>query len=152
MALGDLDLPIAFMHKAFLCYFTGIGSKTERPSLVNILALSGHEIYDLVFTLFVKLAGICVFDIKHIPREFNDCYLHPEADPEVRDIIPSRIFCGEDHAGYTSVTEASGYYDAVESEENVADIILVYLLGIDPDYIDRGAVLNACGLQRFRHR
>ena len=136
VTLAYLFRTVALLHCRAGLYHAGIGSGTKRTALVDIVALTGHEVYDLVRALLIKFARMSVLYSGNVSRIFYNRYLHTEADTEVRDVSFSCVLCREDHTLYPAASEASGNDYSVKPTELFLDIETLYRLGIypfDPD-------------------
>ena len=88
MALGNAVCSVATLHRGSGLDLAGIRAQTQCTALVDIVALTGHEIDDLVFAKFVELARMRVGNAGHIPGIFNNGDLHAQANAEIRLILP----------------------------------------------------------------
>ena len=117
VSLADRAASVAALHSSPLFDNTGIRAETERAALVDIVALPGHKIYDLVLTLLVKLSRVCVGNAGNRSCILNYGNLHTEADSEIRNEVLSCVFCRKYHTLYSSAAEAARDENSVEPFE-----------------------------------
>ncbi len=83
---------------------------------------------------------------------FADCDMHPQADPQVRDVVlPCDSSCS-DLALESTTPEATRNQDAVDVQQQLIDLITADGVRIDPLNLDLAAVVDAAMAQRFADR
>ena len=132
VTLGDLQRAVAPLHGGAGPDHTGIGPQPQRAALVDLVALSRHEVDDLVFAQFVELAGIRVGDPGGVAGIFDHSDLHSQADAEIGYPMLPGVFRRQDHAVDPPLTEAAGDDDAVQRAQNRLRIAFRNGLGVDP--------------------
>ena len=60
VSLGNFIRAVATFHGCSLGNYAGICAETECAALVNVFALTGHEVNNLIFAYFIKFARMCV--------------------------------------------------------------------------------------------
>ena len=128
----DKIAAVAALHGGAIRDDTGIAAQPQGASLVDVLALAGHEINDLMGALFVELAGVCIGHPGHIPGVLNDGNLHTKANSEEGQIVGPGVVCGGNHTCNAPVTEAAGNDDAVQSGKLHGYAFRGNALGINP--------------------
>ena len=78
MPFADLRSSVASLHRRTGPDHTRIGAQSERASLIDLIALPGHEIDHLVRAVLIEFAGIRIRQSRDIPGILNDCDLHTE--------------------------------------------------------------------------
>ena len=91
VALGNLQRAVAALHGRTGPDLARARAETERTALVDFVALTGHEVNDLVLADFIKLAGVRVLDAGNVPGKFNHRDLHAETDAEVGKTVLARV-------------------------------------------------------------
>ena len=71
-----------------------------------------------------------------MPRELRDGDVHPEADPEVRDLALARNPAGKDLALPAARSEATRDEHAVNLLELPRGLLVGHVLGVDPPDAD----------------
>ena len=132
VALGDLLRAVAARHGAARRDLAGIAAQAQRAALVDLLALAGHEIDDLVRRALVKLAGIGLFQPRRVARELDHRDLHAQADAEVRHMMLAGVLRRQDHALHAAVTETARHDDAVHGRKQLLAGLLRDQLGVNP--------------------
>ncbi len=130
--LGDPERAIAAGHGGVRPDAAGPGAEPKRAALVDIFALAGHEVDDLVFTELIELPGVCARDPCDVAGKLNHRHLHAEADAEIGNTALPGILCGENHPLHTAAAEAAGDEDARRAGERFADVLRRQRLGVDP--------------------
>ncbi len=78
--------------------------------------------------------------------------MHPEAEPQVRDLALTRNTTGEDLPFPAARSETARDEDAVHLLELPYRLLVRHVLGIDPAHANPTARVNAAVLERFVHR
>ena len=136
MALGDGVRAVAARHGGAGLDYAGIRAQAQRAALVNIIALTGHEVDDLVRAQLVKFAGMRIGDARHISRVFDHGDLHAKADAEVGQALFAGIARGQQHAVDAASAEAAGHDDAIQTAQERVAVFRRQVLGIDPVDVD----------------
>ena len=72
-----------------------------------------------------------------VARELRDRDVHPEADPEVRDLALARDAAGEDLPLPPARAEPAGDEHAVDALEQLDRLLERHVLGVDPAELNR---------------
>ena len=150
--LTDGKRLITPLHECSRDDLTRAGTKTQGPSLIDILTLAGHEIDHLIPALLIELARIGIRDPRHVSGIFNDRNLHAETDAEIGYALFPRKLCREDHAFDPAASESARNDDAVQPGERLLNAFLPDSLRIDPVDIDMDIVIIARMVQGLSHR
>ena len=149
VALGDVLRAVAALHRRPRRNVAGVSAEAERAALVDLVALAGHKVDDLVGAELVELAGVGVRDPGSVARELDDRDLHAEADAEVGNAVRPRVLRGGDHALDAAAAEAAGDQNAVHSGEHRCGVFRRDGLGVDPANVDARAVRGPRVAQRL---
>src|SRR5574344_209226 len=114
-----------------LFQYTFISSQTHRPAHVCDILLVLHDIYDIMFCLFIHFATVGIIITENVTGKFDNHHLHTETDTECRYIMCTGIMRSDDFAFYTALTESRTDYDTVHILQLVPDILLVKFFTID---------------------
>ena len=147
VALVDHRIAIAPCHGRSIGDHAGIASQPQRSALVDLIALAGHEINDLMSSLWGKFTRVCICDTQYMTGVFDHGDLHSEADTKIRDVVFPRILCRQNHAFDTAVTEAAGDNDTVQIGKDMIFRFLCDGLGVDPLNVDHGVKRKTCMAQ-----
>src|SRR5205814_9896463 len=94
-----------------------IRSEYHRSTLVDRSALVGHQVDDRMWRVLVELGGVRPLEAARVPGKLHDRELHPQADPEKRDLV---LAC-ETHRGHIAfgppVAEATGHQNGIETRQ-----------------------------------
>src|SRR5688500_8646711 len=75
----------------------GVRTETHCPAHVGEMLLRFHQRYHGVPTFWCELARVRVVEADHVPRELDDCALHPEAYAEERKSGLAGVANGFEH-------------------------------------------------------
>ena len=126
-----------------------ICAEAQRAALVDLVALVGHEVDDLVRAALVKLAGVGVGEAADGARKLDDRDLHTQADTEIGDVVRAGVVRGRDLALDAAVAEAAGHENAVAAAEHFLYIIARDRLAVNPLNVHARAVDIAGVAQRL---
>ena len=152
VTLIDPQFSIAPRHSRVGSDQAGIATQPQRPSLVDLIALTWHEVNDLMRSLRGELTGVGIRDTEHMAGIFNDGDLHTKADAEVRNVVFPRILSGQNHAFDTTVTKSTGNDDAVKATKDSVFRFFCNGLGVNPLDVYFRVKGISCMAQGFRNR
>ena len=151
MAFADVLRAVAAAEHAALCGVAGVCAKAQSAALIGAVGLVGQKVYDLVFRISIKFAGIGVFEHADVPRKFNYGNLHTKADSEIWNMVFTAVFCGFYHTLDSALAKAAGHNDSGTFGKLFCDIFGVHALAVNPVNLDVGAVGIARVAQRLRN-
>ena len=143
----DQRIAIAPCHGRSIGDHAGIASQPQRSALVDLIALTGHKINDLMYSFGGKFTRVCICDTQYMTGVFDHGDLHSEADTKIRDVVFPRILCRQNHAFDTAVTEAAGDNDTVQIGKDMIFRFLCDGLGVNPLNVDHGVKRKTCMAQ-----
>ena len=108
VTLVDKTRAVAPRHGGIRGDDAGVSAKAQRAALVHLVALSGHEVDDLMLANRVEFAGIGVRQTGNIPGVLNDGDLHTKADAEIRHLLLPGVLRRKDHALNAPAAKAAG--------------------------------------------
>ena len=149
VALGDVQRAIAGGHFCAGHDVARIRAEAQRAALVDLVALVGHEVDDLVRAALVELAGVGVGKAADGARKLDDRDLHAQADAEVGDVVRAGIVRGRNLALNAAVAEAAGHENAVAAAEHFLYIIARNRLAVNPLNVHTRAIDIASVAQRL---
>ena len=149
VALGDVQRAVALRHFRAGHDVARICAEAQRAALVDLIALVGHEVDDLVRATLVELAGVGVGEAADGACKLDDRDLHTQADAEIGDIVRAGIVRGRDLALNAAVAEAAGHENAVAAAEHFLYIIARDRLAVNPLNVHARAVDIAGVAQRL---
>ncbi len=89
----------------------------KGSAFIDIIALPGHKIYNLMPALFIELSGIRILDSCHISGKFNNGNLHSQADSKIGELLFPGIFGSQDHSFDASASKSAGNQNSVQTRE-----------------------------------
>ena len=147
VALVDQRLTIATLHGRSLGNHAGIAAQTQGAAFVNLIALTGHKVDDLMFSLRGKFTRVCICDTQYMTGVFDHGDLHSKADSEIGNVVFPRILRRQNHALNAAITEATGDDDTVETGKDFVLCCLCDGLGVDLPNVDHGVKSKTCMAQ-----
>ena len=126
MAVEFITVAVAFVNKGLaielagkrtLLKRAGVEAQAHSATFFFYRALLGQEFYDRVFGARIEFCGMGIFPSADVPREFDDCALHAEADAEEGDLALAGVLYGFDLSINAAVAESSGDKYAVYISE-----------------------------------
>ena len=118
------------------------------------LAASCHSVISAITgcaTGAVEFGAVGVLEAEHVPAEFDDRELHPQADAEIRNLVLARETHRGDLAFDAALAEAAGHEDGVHARERMGAVLLD-VGGFDVVHVDARAGLHAGVGQRLVQR
>ena len=117
-------------------------AEAHRAAEILDPLLLGEKVDDRERRLGIHLRRVRTLEPDDVPRELRHRDVHPEADPEIRDLAFARDAAREDLPLPAARTEPSGDEHAVDFLEQVDRLLERHVLGVDPAEVDLGAVLE----------
>ena len=117
---------------------TGIGPQPQGAALVDLIALAGHKVDDLVGAIGDELAGVGVSQCGHVAGKLNDRNLHAQADAQIGDLVFPGVPGCQDHALNAPGAEAAGHQDAVQIPQHLGVVLHGHSFRVDPVDVDAG--------------
>src|SRR5262245_28459440 len=111
----------------------------------------GHQA-DHRFRRGAELSRICFLDAAEIARRLYHGHLHPETDPEIRDLALARELRRLDFPFGTALPEAAGDENSVHVLQKRRRILALEHLGLDPVEIHANLVGDAAVGERLDQR
>ena len=127
--------------------FAAIGPQTHRAAQFRDLLLVLHQVDDIVGRGRIHLRTVRIGQAQHVPGEFDDHHLHPQADAESREIVLPRIADRIDLALDAPLPEARADDDAIQPVQGIGDIRCVDIFAVDKTDADLPAGLYARDVQ-----
>ena len=151
VALVDHGLVVGRAGTGRVVELHRVGAEAHRPAHLVDLLLLRQQVDHRERRLGVELGGVGAVHADDVAREVDHGELHPEADTEERDLALARDPRRVDLALDAANAEAAGDQDAVGLLQQLATLLVVERLGVDPEDLDLGAVVDARVLERLDH-
>ena len=122
------------------------------PPLSSMPALLQHQVDHRMVRGGIELGRIGVDQTDHVTRELDRHGLQPEAQPQTRHALLAGVPGGGDLSFDPPVAEPTGDHDAVQVVELAGREQPLHRLGLDPDDLDIGPVVEPGVLEALDHR
>ena len=120
-----------------------VEAEAHRAPLVPDVALLGQEVDHVVGGRGIELRRVGAREPADVARVLDHRALHPEADPEVRDLLLARVADRLDLPLDPAVPEAARDEDPVEPHDVAGQALALDALGVHPHHLDRRLVGDA---------
>ncbi len=152
VALGDKLGAIAARHGRAGLDAAGVSAQTQRAALVDVVALTGHKVDDLVPAQLVKFAGIGIRNARHVAGRTQSRRSAYQGRCRNRARFCSRAYLrGQNHSLNAPAAEAAGNDDAVQMDSFSSTVSSVSVSESIHWMSDHGVQGVARMAQSFRH-
>lgn len=149
MSFGYLGGTVRLLGETSFFDGTWIRSESHRPSLGTDRFLILHEVDYLMFGCVVEFFGIGTSETTDIASEFDRHNLRSETESEVRDLVRTSIFRGEDLPLGSPSPESSRDEDGIDIFQDGFGSFFLDFLGIYPVDNRFHIMRIGCGFDRL---
>ncbi len=129
--------------------FAGLRAKSHRAALVGDVLLLVQQGNDGVYGGGVKFGGVSTLELEHVAGELDGGNLHSEAKPEVRDVVFAGVLGCQNFPLGAALAEPARHQNAAASLKGLGRAVFLYVLRVDPLYLDAAIVGHAAVDHRF---
>ena len=129
--------------------FAGLRAKAHRAALFGDFLLFVQQGDDGVCGGGVKFGGVSALELEHVARKLDGGDLHPKAKAEVGDVVFAGVLDCQNFPLGAALAEPARYQNAAASLKRLSRAVFLYVLRVDPLYLDAAIVGHAAVDHRF---